>query len=459
MRVLHLGNVANNGYINAKLLRRVGVEADALADEWHILSRPEWEDAALDGAGDPWQDLAEAAARSGWRRPDWLLTFARWDPNYSGEPWLAERMRLAASVPRIQALHRRLRRDYAAVAEAQGTGPLRLADVARAWVWAERLGRHFGPLARLFREYDLVQAYAIHPILPTLLTPERPFVAFEHGTMREIPFEDSWYGRLLALAYRRAATVLITNPDVVPQARRLGVERYVFVPHPIDETKYRPGPSDLRERLEAEGADFVLLSPSRHDWAIKGSDRMLRAFAELVRNERPRAVLVLNDWGTEVERSRALIRELGVEESVRWLQPLPKLRLIDAYRAADVVLDQFLIGTFGAVAPEAMACGRPVVMAFDAAHHEWCFPVLPPVVDARTPEDIHGALAALANDPAERERLGQAGRAWIEAHHSSRVVVESQLEVYENVLQTPRASAGTGAKLSGRERVADGDGA
>jgi hypothetical protein len=36
LRVLHVGNIANNVYVNAKLLRRAGVEADALCDEWRI---------------------------------------------------------------------------------------------------------------------------------------------------------------------------------------------------------------------------------------------------------------------------------------------------------------------------------------------------------------------------------------------------------------------------------------
>ena len=38
-------------------------------------------------------------------------------------------------------------------------------------------------IAHLFREYDLVQAYATDPMLP-LLAGYRPYVAFEHGTLR-----------------------------------------------------------------------------------------------------------------------------------------------------------------------------------------------------------------------------------------------------------------------------------
>jgi glycosyltransferase involved in cell wall biosynthesis len=187
--------------------------------------------------------------------------------------------------------------------------------------------------------------------------------------------------------------------------------------------------------LEAEGFDFVLLCPSRHDWDIKGLDRLLRAFAEFVGTSVRRTVLVLFDWGAEVERSRALIEELGIGQNVRWSAPLPKLRLIDAYRAADVVLDQFLIGTFGAVAPEAMSCGRPVVMAFDPAVHEWCFTELPPIIDARTPEDIFRALTRLADNEEERGRLGARGRDWVKRNHGWRLVTDRQREIYEEILE------------------------
>ena len=168
---------------------------------------------------------------------------------------------------------------------------------------------------------------------------------------------------------------------------------------------------------------------------------MLRAFAELVRRGPAESMLVLTEWGLELDRSRGLIEELGIGGRVRWVKPLPKLQLIEAYRGADLVLDQFLIGTFGGIAPEAMACGRPVVMAYDAEVNDWAFPTPPPIVPARTVEELSRELARLVDDPEERARIGQAGRDWVERQHGWRLVVDRQLKIYEEVLEATPARA------------------
>jgi hypothetical protein len=214
MRILHSGNVANNAYNNAKLLRRAGVEADALCDERHIFSQPEWEDAPLAGSFAEVEQLEGIAAAAGWHRPDWVLSPRAPLTNPQGRAWLDERVRLALSTPRLNLLYRRLRGEYAPLRDVQGTD-LGFFDVVRASVWISRLSREVIPLGPMFRSYDLVQANGLHPILTLLAAPDQPFVAFEHGTLRDLPFQDSWAGRLLSLAYRSASAIVITNPDVI----------------------------------------------------------------------------------------------------------------------------------------------------------------------------------------------------------------------------------------------------
>lgn len=443
MNVLHLGNVANNGYINAKLQRRLGIEADAVCDEKHIISQPEWEEIDFPVPDDHFEDIRTLAPAAGWKRPSWIVPV--FDPFerrlFKGHYWLAYRRTLVANLPRLRHLYRALHRSYEPLLPVLGRD-LSFGDVLAgfqlAWLHRLLLNRPLGPL---FRAYDVVQAYATHPILTLVSAPDHPYIAFEHGTLREIPFENTPRGRMMSISYRLAQKVIVTNPDVISTVRKLGLDNFVFIPHPIDEEKYAPGDSSLRAELNAGGSRLILVAPARHDWDEKGNDRMLHAFAGFLRSGHEAAVLVLSSWGKEVARSKALIRELGCERNVHWLPPLTKQRLIDAYRAADIVLDQFLIGGFGAIAPEALSVGRPVVMAFEPGIHEWCFPVLPPIVSARAADEITFQLRRLADDDEERKRLGRAGRAWIERHHGWRLVTGRQLAVYDEIREIREARA------------------
>jgi glycosyltransferase involved in cell wall biosynthesis len=436
MRILHIGNVANNGYNNAKLLRRIGIAADAVCDERHIISQPEWEEADIEVPRDHYESLEPLAVERGWSRPEWVLPV--YDPlalrRFKGEYWIRYRWTLARALPVLHRRYRELSRAYAPIRDSVGSDFV-FEDMLVAFhmAWFERLLVN-RPLRPFFAQYDVVQAYATHPIHSLVLGAIRPCIAFEHGTLRELPFAGNAVGRLLSLSYRLADKVLITNADVISSVKRLGLENYLHIPHPVDETRYEPGPSMLRVDLEARGYDFVVFLPSRHDWIEKGTDRGIEAFARLVREGPRRPVLVLTEWGKELDRSHALIRQLGIEDAVVWKQPLPKLKLLDAYRAADVVFDQFLIGTFGGIAPEAMACAIPVIMGFDESVHRWCFPELPPILQAETTDEIYAYLRLCATDEGVRQRIGDAGRTWMRRHHSWRLVAERQKAVYEEVL-------------------------
>ena len=74
LRVLHIGNIANNAYNNAKIQRRFGIDADVLSfDYYHIMACPEWEDADFKGTikNDMFPDWWSVDLR-GFRRPRWF---------------------------------------------------------------------------------------------------------------------------------------------------------------------------------------------------------------------------------------------------------------------------------------------------------------------------------------------------------------------------------------------------
>jgi glycosyltransferase involved in cell wall biosynthesis len=429
VRILHVGNIANNAYNNAKFLRRKGVEADVLCYDYrHVMAQPEWEDAQFDAQPDEFSPCWEEIDLGSFRRPSWFIQDELIPARRRAKRWFRGQFHVQACL-QDPSLLMSILTTYRACRAAQSRPRPRLTDILRTYLMRNQFDRWFDG-------YDLIQAYATEPIHAWMFARDRPCVAFEHGTMRDIPFEDSGRGRLLSLAYRQARKVLITNPDVVTAARRLGLRNFQFIPHPVDEIKYRPGPSLLRHTLtDRWQTDLILFAPSRHNWLLKGNDRLIRAFARFLKATHRNPILILCGWGQEVDRSRTLIDDLGIAAKVVWTPPLNKMKLIQYYNAADIVLDQFTIGTFGTVTPEAMACAKPVVLHFDRQVHEWCYAEMPPVVSAGTEDEIFQRISELADDPGYRSAVGQASREWVVKHHGWELVADRQISIYRELLQ------------------------
>ena len=65
-RILHIGNIANNAYLNAKILNQSGntINDVLVMDYFHIMGCPEWEDSKLN------EDIDEF-------NPDWKTSKIR----------------------------------------------------------------------------------------------------------------------------------------------------------------------------------------------------------------------------------------------------------------------------------------------------------------------------------------------------------------------------------------------
>ena len=331
--------------------------------------------------------------------------------------------------------------DVLARATKQGEHWRLRADDLRAY-------KFHGRWARAATEYaDVVYAYALSPIY-MMLHHAKPTVAIEIGTMRDIPFEDTGRGRLLASSYREADYVLITNPDVRSRAQQLGVTDYAFCPHPVDEDRYRPltgtGRRAARQRLFNEASDAVVLfAPARQNWAMKGNDKYLRGMADcLCKGMNVR--LVVSGWGQEIARSRAYCKELGIEHAVQWIRPVSEGALIEYFGASDVVVDQFEYGVFGLITPKALSCGAAVITSYDPDLNAWCFETPPPLLAASTSGDIASHIERLCNEPVRLCEISFASREWVKREHSKARVLEVLLSAGERAKENFARKVATG---------------
>ena len=182
----------------------------------------------------------------------------------------------------------------------------------------------------------------------------------------------------------------------------------------IDTTVLRPGTGTPGEHLLFVGR---VGAPYKHlDWAQEVAARLGRTLHVVGEGTAPAAPA-----GLTVVRHGYLEGEA----------------LAEAYRGAAVLLFPSAQEDFGLVALEAMACGLPVVGWDDghgpsltlAAGSGGCL-VTPYDLDAYT-----AAVQRLLTDPAERQRLHDAGPAWVQAHFS----IDRHVEALELLLREAAA--------------------
>ena len=469
-RILHLGNVVNNAYINATIQRTQGVDAYVLdPDLYHIMASPEWRDVEIDGdyGDDFYPDWSQTSAVD-YRRPDWfaqgpiLLAVAYLTALVQGRRREAARLRDSidafrrVNVPKrdisgappplpkprgLQAWGERrlakLQRKLGRVVPAWSNPPERSVPGGDDSIpeQARFYRNSYWALRDLFEQFDVIQGYTVSAALALAVDMKR-VVAYELGTIRGLPFEDTPAGRVAKWVYQTAPACIITNTDCVDAADRLGIlpANRALALHPYDVNRAMafasaPGPSPFT------GDTPYFFAPARHHWKegslsfLKGNDVLIRAAGRLKRMGYAFRLLFVH-WGPDVDLSKALIREEGLEENVIWTQPQSMLKLWRLCCGAVAVVDQFRAPALGGIAMDTMALGRRLITAYDAGMSTGFFDMPAPVCDARTEEDAARAMQCVLDDPQDLAGDGAKNQHWFATQHGIERQLVPQFEFY-----------------------------
>ncbi len=385
MRIAHVFNMANDGWFVCKGLRNLGVEAELFIQRpSHVASLPQWEEADVDleNIGNLFDPNWTALQRN-WQMPSWVHVLD-------------------------------LRKENRLYQRMQATGKFLL-----------ELG-----------DYDLVVGhtpFASMALRYTLLH-RRRYAVYDAGWIRYLWLRREGYA-LARWGYRNASTIFFTNVDTFNMFRDQGysAERLAYSPFAIDTDQYTPYPANETPYPEH---DPVFFSPSRQDWAEKGNDRLILAFARYLKR-RPSALMLLVEWGDakDLNDAKHLISETRIQDSVRWLPLSNKRRLIELYNRSTAVFDQFIFGAFGTTAPEAMSCAKPVVGYAEPHYWNALHGSVPPILNCRTAEQIYDRMVEL-EDPSLGAKLGRAGREWVLETCSLSKVARIHLANYRKILRS-----------------------
>jgi hypothetical protein len=160
-------------------------------------------------------------------------------------------------------------------------------------------------------------------------------------------------------------------------------------------------PDPLRRRPR------VVHAPSRP--SIKGTEAVLAAVEQLK---------------TRYDFEFQLVHNLAHAEALQVL------------RDCDIFLDQFVIGSFGTAALEAMALGKPAVCYLKPSVVAG-LPPDAPYVNA-SPDNLAAKVGSLLADGVRRYETGRRSRTYVERHHDARTVARQIAAIYEGILEKRR---------------------
>lgn len=502
-KILHVGNIANNAYQNAKILNKIDYDCDVLSyDYYHIMGCPEWDDSEFTGdLGSPNFPRWNKVDLHGYKRPKWFTS----GPYFLCYKYLAAKnknKKIMSSLYWI--IMEWVRNDIACSEDTQKYTLLKLITIKNTiirqilsiipYAYSILRGVYFrvtkkcitdsipkekkqvqssniktlteveDDFRRLFPErdcyfgktteafinfaksirelllqYDINVMYATNPIL-AYLAGIKNYIAYEHGTIRDLPYEDSDVGRLMLLSYANASAIYVTNVDCYDSAKYITKNTNTPIVcglHGIDINqviKKIDRASNIKEfdaRFGISRDEIIFFCPSRHDYDekqgtfLKCEDKMLRAAASLLK-ENDKFKIVMIEWGRDIDRIKVMINELGeLNKHIMWIKPIQKQELYKVYANVEAVVDQFFWKSYGAITFEVLASKYCVLISSSAneAYQKEFFGDLVPYFACYEENEILESMKEVIERSPRYQEYKKTSCEWVKQHHSNEKIV------------------------------------
>ena len=406
LRILHIGNIANNAYLAARSERRLGIDSHVISlDYTHIMGSPEWEHCRIsrqqsDHFSEDFTDCSCEFSRPIWFHSgstvDVLETiqqhFNSIDPANSIQNLMTE------IIPKSQIS------KFLNTTISFGWRVLR--PIGRKLIPIKFRAKIIGGLVHKFRKmsqidlnplfynFDIVNFYGSCPSLlanPNIqFSSQSQFVSTEHGTLRDYIFADYPLSVDTKCGYELSKVIFVTNQDCLPIARSMGNPIVVAMPHPVNDEQIH-SLRNLR-RVKIQQARKRILVPSRHSLTLdidrgKGNEtvyELIKSMAEV----RDDFKFTLIAWGDNVKSAKELLSQEESQGMVEWIDVVSRPLLKEMMAESLCLLDQFKIEAYGAVTVDAIGLGVPVITAHNCKNDFEYFGSCAPVLSASNAEEI-----------------------------------------------------------------------
>jgi hypothetical protein len=176
-------------------------------------------------------------------------------------------------------------------------------------------------------------------------------------------------------------------------------------------------------------ARILWVNSERHtqeDWRVlsKNTNWLLKSFAKLVA-ARPglKPLLIMIEYGADVEHTKRLVKELGIECNILWLPKMTRRELMWILSRVTIGCGEFYETRrtiWGGTGWETLGSGKPLLQAFnfDEGEFEQLFGhPPPPMLPVNSQEQILQRLMFVADRPVAAEDIGRGAKDWFNQYN------------------------------------------
>jgi len=258
------------------------------------------------------------------------------------------------------------------------------------------------------------------------------------------PYQSPWLNRMYIAIEKAAAKrtdYFISVADAMTEQNKaagIGVDKpYVTAYSAIEEEQFlEPIPAETRQAFRQQydiPQDAVVLVTIARLFMLKGHDYIIESARDLARRFDNCYWLFVGD-GNLADRYKRQIEELGLSDRFRFTGLMPPDQIPLAIQSSDILVHCSLREGLARTLPQAMLCARPAI-SFDVdGAREVVNDNTGRLIEPKNVEQLTEACAELIQDPALRERLGQAGQTSVKTKFAPDTMVDTIEAVYRSLL-------------------------
>lgn len=281
---------------------------------------------------------------------------------------------------------------------------------------------------------DIVHAQNIGNGIPAFLAKKifkKPYVVYGHGSDVYLPWR--FKKPISKLVLKNADAVIALTEDMKKAIKKIYNRDVLVIPNGIDLEKFEDlSRVTFRKRWKIEDEEKILtfvgtLRP------IKGVEYLIRAM-KIIRQKNADARLMLVGNGEEREKLEKLVKELILEEYVRFIGKVQNEEVPEYMAASDIFILPSLSEGFPVTVLEAMASGLPIIVTRVRGLQE----IIKDgengfLVEPKNPEQIAEKVLMLLEDDELRERISKNNKEQAEGYSWESVVARLE-KVYRSYL-------------------------